>query len=454
MTCTLAAAGWISAVGSRREPREPSSIRTVGGGPARLASGIDPGLAGAARVRALVAAALADLGEGPPQGTPLVVASCNGGGDAVDGAEWAVAFDTRRLLPAPWRDRELPVISGSCVSALHALDTAQALLAGGAEQVLVLAVDAVSAGNQQNFAALRILDPAPRPYRPTNPGFVSGEAAVALLLRQDGDGLVLGRPGLSQDLGGHDGLAFSLRAVDARRVGAVVGQGTGPAAGDRAELASLAELGSSAPLTTSALACGHTLGASTALSLARLAQGILPTLPWSVASDGRPLVQAGSPVSGVVVCGRALGGSCAAVGTGSAAGEPPRPAWGPPTPAPPLFHPGLHRLVAEAPARRPAEPPDRLVLHLDAPLAPPPRALVGGRVLPSAVLELTPATAARLLAQAWGYAGPAVAWVGGAGPEVARLLTAHRERGERVAAVRVTEACGGFQVTWCAEASR
>ena len=448
MTCTLAAAGWVSAVGSRREPRVPSSTRTVGGGPARLASGIDPGLAGAARVRALVAAALDDLGEVPLQDTPLIVASCNGGGDAVDGAEWALAFDTRRLLPAPWRDAELPVISGSCVSALHALDTAQAVLATDAEQVLLLAVDAVSAGNQQNFASLRILDPEPLPYRPTNPGFASGEAAVALLLRRDGDGLELGRPGLSQDLDGHDGLASSLRAVDARRVGAVVGQGTGPAAGDRAELASLAGLGPSALLTTPSFACGHTLGASTALSLSWLAQGILPTLPWPAASDGRPLLQASSPVPGVVVCGRALGGSCAAVGTGSAAGEPPPPAWGAPTPPPPLFHPGLRRLVAEAPSRRPPEPPDRLVLHLDVPLSPPTRALVGGRVLPSAVLELTPATAARLLAQAWGYTGPAVAWVGGAETEVARLLTAHRERGDQVAVVRVADACSAFRVTW------
>lgn len=448
MTCTLAAAGWISAVGSRREPRGPSPIQTLGGGPVRFARGIARELSGAARIRALVGAALADLGE-VEASTPLIVASCNGGGDAADSAEWARAFDTRRLLPAPWGDRELPVISGSCVSALHALDTAQALLEAGAEQVLLLAVDGVSAGNQGNFSGLRILDPEPRPYQPANPGFVSGEAAVALLLRPDGDGLSLGRPGLSQDLPGHDGLASCLGAAAVDRVGVAVGQGTGPEEADRVELQSFAGIGLDVPLTTPALECGHALGASSALSLARLACGELPTLPWPAASDGRPLVQAPAPPPGGVVGGRALGGSCAAVGTGSAAGEPPAPLdWRAPAPEPSLFHPGLQRLVAEAPAQRPAAPPDRVVLWLDTPCAPPPRARVGGRVLPSAVLELTPATAGRLLAQAWGYPGPTSTWVGGAEGEVEGLLSAHRARGERLACVRVRDANGEFRVTW------
>jgi len=69
-------------------------------------------------------------------------------------------------------------------------------------------------------------------------------------------------------------------------------------------------------------------------------------------------------------------------------------------------------------------------------------------VLPSAVLELTPATAGRLLAQAWGYPGPTSTWVGGAEGEVEGLLSAHRARGERLACVRVRDANGEFRVTW------
>ncbi|MCA8923234.1 MAG: hypothetical protein KDD82_15570, partial [Planctomycetes bacterium] len=58
---------------------------------------------------------------------------------------------------------------------------------------------------------------------------------------------------------------------------------------------------------------------------------------------------------------------------------------------------------------------------------------------------------ARLLAQAWGYSGPATCWVGGADAELARLLDAHRARGEQVVCVRVRDVNGAFRISWGGE---
>ena len=46
---------------------------------------------------------------------------------------------------------------------------------------------------------------------------------------------------------------------------------------------------------------------------------------------------------------------------------------------------------------------------------PPPRAVLGGRLLPSAVLEMTPGRVAMLVAQMWGYTGPTLCLVGQGG---------------------------------------
>jgi hypothetical protein len=89
--------------------------------------------------------------------------------------------------------------------------------------------------------------------------------------------------------------------------------------------------------------------------------------------------------------------------------------WAAPVPAGPIHHPLLRRLAEEAPRHRPAAPPDLLVVCLAEPLVPPPRAVVGGRLLPSAVLEITPGRAALQVAQGWGYPGPALCLVGADG---------------------------------------
>jgi hypothetical protein len=72
----------------------------------------------------------------------------------------------------------------------------------------------------------------------------------------------------------------------------------------------------------------------------------------------------------------------------------------------------LKRLAEEASTHRPAAPPDVLILRLEKPLAPPTQAIIGGRLLPSAVLEITPGFASQLIARCWGYTGPALCLVG------------------------------------------
>jgi hypothetical protein len=116
----------------------------------------------------------------------------------------------------------------------------------------------------------------------------------------------------------------------------------------------------------------------------------------------------------LVVC-RALGGACAAAGVGVAARPiaAATPAWTAPAAPPPLRLPLLRRIAAEALAHRPAVPPGALLVRLDAPLVPPDDAQVGGRLLPSVVLEITPGFVAQLVARAWGYGGPALCLVGG-----------------------------------------
>ncbi|MFY9825796.1 MAG: hypothetical protein WAM82_30785, partial [Thermoanaerobaculia bacterium] len=86
-----------------------------------------------------------------------------------------------------------------------------------------------------------------------------------------------------------------------------------------------------------------------------------------------------------------------------------------------LQHPLLRRLAEEAPRHRPPEPPDLLVVRLGEPLMPPQRAVIGGRLLPSAVLEITPGRAALEVARGWGYRGPTLCLVGG-GPGRGPLL--------------------------------
>jgi hypothetical protein len=465
--------GVVSAQGSGAEilegrpPRPPRPSPWAAAGRetwCRPDPGTDPALSGPRRWNALARAALAQL-DRPP--TPrVVVASCNGGGSEWNDGAWGRAFDGGALLAGTaWEALRPPVVSGSCASGLHAVFLARCLLAAGERGVTVLAADALSPSSQANFEALRVLAEAPEPpWQPHSSGFVPGEAAVALRLARDEDGAgeSLARlfgPTLAQDFDG-SGLRRALLPLSGRAPDLVFGLGTGPFATDAMELDALRRaFPDDVPLATSLAHFGHTLGASGPLSLALAllaarAGRPLPSLcmPAPRAADGRPLWRGAPRPQAAVVATRALSGACAAAAVsvdGAVPMTPDPPAdWICPGPAGPLQHPLLRRLAAEAPAGRPPRPPALLVALLDEPLAPPPRARMGGRLLPSAVVEITPGFVPQLVARAWGFAGPALCLVGGAGSEVDALLAACRDTAGTVSVVRLHGGGEDRDVDW------
>ena len=374
------------------------------------ARGIDPALTGAARWRALADAALAELGGASD--VPMVVGSCNGGASEQDGS-WIAAFAELEV--------EQPIASAACASGLHALWLGVTRIEAGCDEVIVLAVDALSRASHDNFEGLRTLTSAPTPWQSTAAGFVPGEAGVAVRLvrARDGDGLPrLVGPMLGNDRDGADTLAELVRAIDPASAAYVLGQGTGPVAVDQRELEAVQRtVPSTVPIATALANFGHVVGAAGLLSVALAAlargRGSLAALdiPYGAAVDGRPIGIARG--NGLVVC-RALGGACAVAMVGAVSTPPARPsAWATPGTVPPLRMPLLRLLAEHAIAKRPDTPPNVLIVRLDAPLVPSADAQIGGRLLPSVVLEITPGFVAQLVARTWGYCGPALCLVGG-----------------------------------------
>jgi hypothetical protein len=324
------------------------------------------------------------------------------------------------------------------LQALYAAN--QVLLAGKADEVVVLAADILSRSNQNNFEVLRVLSNSTMtPWQPTSGGFILGEAAVALKLvraKADDENMTwLTGPVLGNELNKHDGLPRIFRGMMPANPNLVLGQGTGPVESDEAELSAFRGcFEKSVPLATPLVHFGHTLGASGLLSVALGAliqrtgawHSTLAALamPTEYAPDGRPLLCDAATksshtmnengVANILISSRALNGSCAAatVGTTETTSSQPEKVWHSSTPAGPLMHVALRRLAAEALQHRPAEPPDVLLVQLEAPLSPPPEATIGGRLLPSSVLEITPGFVPQLIARCWGYAGPALCLVG------------------------------------------
>jgi hypothetical protein len=419
----------------------------------RPARGYPDQLAGPDRWRALAQAALQECLPSPaPTGTPLVVASCNGAAHSMVAAEWIEAFDTRRLLSGtPWAEVRRPVVSGSCASGLHALFLAAQFLTAGYDEVVVLAVDILSPSSHDNFDALRVLASHPAtPWQPTSPGFIPGEAAVALRVTRSSGAAHptwAREPALGQDLGEGDGLRAVVAECRFPSPSVVVGQGTGPAAVDDIELSVLDSLiDRRTPVTTPQLHFGHTLGASGLLSVSLAAlvhrTGTLPpalAMPAGATSSDRPLAQGAPPGSALIMC-RALSGACAATRVG---GVPAAATAAPPTeyrsrPAPePMGHVVLRRIAAEAARVRPAAPPDLLLVRADAPLLPSPGGSLGGRLLPHAVLSITPGSIPRLIARCWGYGGPALCLVGEESGPGDVMIRACRAAGRTVAQVRL-----------------
>jgi hypothetical protein len=387
------------------------------------AHGIDPSLTGTARWSALARRALDDCyaGDTPRAGTPLLLASCNGAASAFHEDLWQHAYDSTELLRGTiWANQKLPVFSASCSSGLQALYIAkQMLLAGRASEITVLAVDVLSHANHSNFEVLRVLADDPAPWQSTNSGFILGEAAVAVRLActEAEDAPLLGGPTLGSRV---PRVLSSLCCTDPELV---IGQGTGPFGSDERELADLREhVPAAAALTTPLGHFGHTLGASSLLAIALAALTLRSGSPVrslhmrsSTASDGRPLFQNHANPSNILVSSRALSGACAAAATGMrlpAEESALLAQWGEVSETGPLMHPVLRRVAGEALQHRPESPPDLLVVQLDAPLLPQQRARIGERLLPSAVLEMTPGFVSQLVARCWSFTGGAVCLVG------------------------------------------
>jgi hypothetical protein len=391
------------------------------------AHGIDPLLTGVARWNALARRALDDcyIGDTPHAHTPLLLASCNGAASAFHEDLWQHAYDSAELLrDTVWASQKLPVFSASCSSGLQALYMAKRmLLAGRAREIVVLAVDILSSANHSNFEVLRVLADDPAPWQSTNSGFILGEAAVAVRLActDTEDAPSLSGPTLGSRV------PQVLSNLGCTNPGLVIGQGTGPFRSDEMELADLREcIPPAAALTTPLVHFGHTLGASSLLAIALAALTLrsgrhvrsLQMRP-SPASDGRPLFRNHASPSTIVVSSRALSGACGAAATGTrlpAEVSPALPEYGDSIeigPLMPLMHPVLRRVADEALRHRPVVPPDLLVVQLDAPLMPQQRARIGDRLLPSAVLEMTPGFVSQLVARCWSFTGGAVCMVGG-----------------------------------------
>ena len=425
------------------------------------AAGIDSPLSGMARWQALVNKALADVGVS--EKSPLLVASCNGSA----GECWEEAFDTRSLFAGtPWADDDLPVFSSSCASGLQALYAARELLRSGkVDEVLVLAADILARSNHENFESLRVLADRPAtPWQSSSSGFILGEAAVVLRLvraSDDAKSIVLDGPELGSDVVEHDGLSSVIEALSPDEPSLILGQGTGPYTNDAAELGALAGfVDKEVPIATPLSHFGHTLGASGLLSVALAASACQTGFaPPSLANsdqntiDGRPILvdRLQAEFKSILSTCRALNGACAATSVGETSHDKPQTrelGWEKVSIPGPLMNPTLKRLASEALDRRPSNPPDVIILRLEKPCAPPSSAIIGGRLLPSAVLEITPGFASQLIARCWGYTGPALCLVGNVDLDPYGLTTAFRDSGMNVFQVNLRGRGDNRAIEW------
>jgi hypothetical protein len=114
----------------------------------------------------------------------------------------------------------------------------------------------------------------------------------------------------------------------------------------------------------------------------------------------------------------------------------------------PLMNQTLRSLATQAIKQRPLNPPDLLILRMDKPLSPPPSAFIGGRLLPSAVLEITPGFASQLIARCWGFTGPALCLVGDVDTDPYGLTNAFRESGQKVFQVNLRGSRDQRAIEW------
>jgi len=114
----------------------------------------------------------------------------------------------------------------------------------------------------------------------------------------------------------------------------------------------------------------------------------------------------------------------------------------------PLMNQTLKRLASEALDHRPSHPPDVLMFRLEKPLSPPAAAIIGDRLLPSAVLEITPGFASQLVTRCWGFTGPALCLVGDVDHDVYGLKTAFTKSGLDVFQVNLRGSGDNRVIEW------
>jgi len=422
------------------------------------AAGTDSELSGVTRWQSLARTALAEVAAAPK--SPLLVASCNGSA----GENWEEAFEAKALLEGTeWADDDLPVFSSSCASGIHALYAARELLKSGVvREVLVLAADILARSNHENFESLRVLAERPcTPWQSTSSGFILGEAAVVLRLTRGQNELartVLQGPELGSDLVEHNGLSSVIETLSPLNAKMIFGQGTGPYANDAAELRAIGSfVDKNIPISTPLNHFGHTLGASSLLSIALAV--VLPSLAYSTdtTTDARPICRPEPPwdpergFKSILATCRALNGACAATGVGRISQgkiQRRKASWARGVAPGPLMNPVLKKLASQAYEQRPVEPPDILILRLEKPLAPAPSAIIGGRLLPSSVLEITPGFASQLIARCWGFSGPALCLVGKVDVDAYGIIEAFRASGQNVFQVNLRGSGDHRAVEW------
>jgi hypothetical protein len=145
---------------------------------------------------------------------------------------------------------------------------------------------------------------------------------------------------------------------------------------------------------------------------------------------------------------RALNGACAATVVGGhphAKTQRPKDGWRKSVRPGSLMNQTLKRLASEAIEHRPTNPPDVLILRMEKPLSPPASAIIGDRLLPSAVLEITPGFTSQLIARCWGFSGPALCIVG---DDVYGLKNAFQESGLKVFQVNLRGSGDNRAIEW------
>jgi hypothetical protein len=108
----------------------------------------------------------------------------------------------------------------------------------------------------------------------------------------------------------------------------------------------------------------------------------------------------------------------------------------------------LRELASQARDHRPSNPPDVFILRMEKPLSPQASAIIGGRLLPSAVLEITPGFASQLVARCWGFSGPALCLVGNVDHEAYGLKSAFHDSGLTVFQVNVRGSGDNRAIEW------